>query len=163
MHYASVDQISKSFGIRTLFQRISFHIEEGDKIALVARNGTGKSTLLKILAGKETADEGTVWIHKDARVVYLPQESEFNPELSILDQVFQLDHPVIQAVKQYENFLESGSDDADLMGKILARMDELQAWNLESAVKQVLGKLQLHQPDAKMGQLSGGQRKRVAL
>src|SRR5487761_2040768 len=78
MHYASVENLSKSFGIRNLFKNISFHVEEGDKIAFVARNGTGKSTLLKIIAGLDTADDGTVWVHKDVKVIMLQQETAFD-------------------------------------------------------------------------------------
>ena len=79
MHYASLLNLTKSFGVRVLFKDISFHINEGDKIALIARNGSGKSTLLQILAGLDDADSGSEWIHKDIRLVYLPQEHQFPP------------------------------------------------------------------------------------
>src|SRR5881394_61262 len=103
MHYVSVENLAKSYGIQPLFQNISFHIEEGDKIALVARNGSGKSTLLKILAGKETPDDGKVWIHKDVDVALFEQEPSFAEELSILDNIFDHDHPVINVIKEYES------------------------------------------------------------
>ena len=77
MHYASIENLAKSFGIRTLFKNISFYVEEGDKIALVARNGSGKSTLLKIIAGLDTADTGTLWTHKDIKVIMLQQDTVF--------------------------------------------------------------------------------------
>ena len=102
MHYVSVEESDKSYGIKPLFENISFHIEEGDKIALVARNGSGKSTLLKILSGKETADEGKLWINKDVDVVLFEQEPVFMEDKSVLDNIFFHDHPVINAIKEFE-------------------------------------------------------------
>ncbi len=163
MHYASVENISKSFGIRTLFKNITINIEEGDKIALVARNGSGKSTLMKIIAGLETADSGTVWVHKDIKTVMLQQDNDFDPNKSIWDNVLRVDNPVIQVVKEYERFLEEGSDDTDKLGALMAALDDLNAWHFESDLKQILGKLQLHHLNEKVGNLSGGQKKRVAL
>jgi ABC transport system ATP-binding/permease protein len=163
MHYASVENLGKSFGIRSLFHNISFYIEEGDKIALVARNGVGKSTLLKIIAGLETADEGTVWVHKAVKVIMLQQETTFDEVKSIWDNVLQLDNPVVKLVKQYEQFIESGSDDADKLTALMAQMDELNAWTFENDIKQILGRLNLHHLNEPVKNLSGGQRKRVAL
>src|SRR5437773_4616319 len=102
MHYVLVEGLKKAYGIKPLFENISFHIEEGDKIALVARNGSGKSTLLKILAGKETPDEGKYRINKDADVVLFEQEPSFIENLSIADNIFFHDHPVLNAIKEYE-------------------------------------------------------------
>ena len=102
MHYVSVGDLSKSYGVKPLFQHITFHIEEGDKIALVARNGSGKSTLLRILSGKETAESGTVWIHKDVTVALFEQEPVFIEDKSILDNIFHHNHPVINAIRDYE-------------------------------------------------------------
>src|SRR4249920_2678316 len=99
MHYVSAEGLSKSYGVKPLFHNISFHIEEGDKIALVAKNGSGKSTLLKILAGKETPGEGKVWVHKDLTLALFEQEPEFLEHLSILDNIFHHNHPVINAIK----------------------------------------------------------------
>ena len=104
MHYASVENLSKSFGIRTLFKNISFYVEEGDKIAFVARNGSGKSTLLKIIAGLDHADGGTVWVHKDIKVIMLQQDTPFEEEKSIWDNVLRMDNPVVKVVKAYEHF-----------------------------------------------------------
>ena len=163
MHYASVENISKSFGIRTLFQNISFHVEEGDKIAFVARNGTGKSTLLKIFAGLDTADTGTLWVHKDVKVIMLQQDTPFMEEKSIRENVLRLDNPVIKTVSAYEQYLDEGKEDMDLLTEIMGKMEELNAWGFESEMKQILGKLNLHDLEAKMNTLSGGQRKRVAL
>ncbi len=163
MHYASVENISKSFGIRTLFKNITINIEEGDKIALVARNGSGKSTLMKIIAGLESADSGTVWIHKEIKTVMLQQDNDFDPDKTIWDNVLRLNHPVIKAVKDYETFLEKGSDNHDELGVLMSQLDDLNAWNFESDLKQILGKLNLHILNEKVGNLSGGQKKRVAL
>jgi ABC transport system ATP-binding/permease protein len=161
MHYVSAEGLSKSYGIQPLFENISFHIEEGDKIALVARNGTGKSTLLKILAGKETPDEGKIWISKDVDVVLLEQEPSFAEDKSILDNIFFHEHPLIRAIKEYEAVSEGG--DPDKLNAAIIKMDDLGAWDFDAKVKQVLGKLNIHQLHQPVKSLSGGQRKRVAL
>src|SRR5215468_7068840 len=111
MHYLSAEGLTKAYGIKPLFKNVSFHIEEGDKIALVARNGSGKSTLLKILAGKETPDNGSVWIHKDVTVALFEQEPVFMEEKSILDNIFHHDHPVINAIREYEKVSEEENVD----------------------------------------------------
>src|SRR3954463_899480 len=123
MHYVTVEGLTKSYGIKPLFKNITFHIEEGDKIALVARNGSGKSTLLKILAGKETAETGTVWIHKDVTVALFEQEPTFIENKSILDNIFHHDHPVINAIKNYEAATDSG--DENLLTNAIVEMDDL--------------------------------------
>ena len=161
MHYVSVEGLTKSYGIQPLFENISFNIEEGDKIALVARNGTGKSTLLRILAGTEIADEGKVWINKDVDVVLLEQEPSFIEEKSVLDNIFFHNHPVINAIKEYEAMEEDG--DPDKLSDAIMKMDDLGAWDFDAKVKQVLGKLNIHQLQQPVSSLSGGQRKRVAL
>ena len=166
MHYVSVEGLTKSYGIQPLFEKISFHIEEGDKIALLARNGSGKSTLLKILAGKETCDEGRIWINKDVDVVLFEQEPSFFEDKSILDNVFFHDHPVVNAIKDYEAISEEEEPNAlhhEKLGAAIIKMDELGAWNFEAKVKQVLGKLNIHNLQQTINTLSGGQRKRVAL
>lgn len=161
MHYVSVEGLSKSYGVKPLFSNITFHIEEGDKIALVARNGSGKSTLLKILSGKETAESGTVWIHKDVTVALFEQEPVFMEDKSILDNIFNHNHPVIDAIAAYEEASET--EDIDKLTDALMRMDELNAWDFDTKVKQILGKLNIHHLQQTAGTLSGGQRKRVAL
>lgn len=161
MHYVSVEQISKSFGVKPLFQEITFHISEGDKVALVAKNGSGKSTLLKILSGRETVDSGTVWVNKDVTVALFEQEPKFNDGMSVLDNIFHYQHPVMTAIKQYESVSES--DDAVLLGEAIMKMDELNAWDFDAKVKQILGKLNIHHLNQPVATLSGGQRKRVAL
>ncbi|HEY8397776.1 MAG TPA: ATP-binding cassette domain-containing protein, partial [Flavihumibacter sp.] len=142
MHYVSVEGLGKSYGIRPLFEDISFHIEEGDKIALIARNGSGKSTLLKILAGKETPDRGSCWIHKDVTVALFDQEPFFEEDRSILDNIFQHNHPTLQAIKEYE--AASEAEDAVAIGKAIEKMDETGGWDFEAKVKQILGKLNIH-------------------
>jgi ATP-binding cassette subfamily F protein uup len=161
MHYVSVENLSKSFGIKPLFQNITFHLEECDKIALVARNGSGKSTLLRILAGKETADNGTLWIHKDVTVALFEQEPAFIEDRSVLDNIFTHNHPVINAIKAYED--ASDAEDVDRLTDAIVRIDELNAWDFDTKVKQILGKLNIHHLQQPAGTLSGGQRKRVAL
>ncbi len=161
MHYVSVENLSKSYGVKPLFRNLTFHMEEGDKIALVARNGSGKSTLLRILAGKETADDGTVWIHKDVTVALFEQEPSFIEDRSILDNIFHHDHPVINAIKAYED--ASDAEDAGRLTDAIVRLDELNAWDFDTKVKQILGKLNIHHLRQPAGKLSGGQRKRVAL
>ncbi len=161
MHYLSVEELTKSYGIKPLFENISFHMEEGDKIAIIARNGSGKSTLLKILAGKETPDSGKVWIHKDLTVALFEQDPVFVEDQSILDNIFHHNHPVIKAIKNFEACSES--IDMDKLTDAIVQMDELNAWDFDSKVKQILGKLNIHQLHQLAGTLSGGQRKRVAL
>jgi ATP-binding cassette subfamily F protein uup len=163
MHYASVENISKSFGVRTLFKNITFHIEEGDKIALVARNGSGKSTLMKMISGLDQPDNGKVWVHKEVKTVMLQQDNDFDPAKTIWDNVLRLDNPVVKAVKDYEKFLENGLEDHEKLGELMNRLDELNAWTFESDLKQILGSLNLHQLNEKIANLSGGQKKRVAL
>lgn len=161
MHYVSVEGLTKSFGVKPLFENLSFHINEGDKIALIARNGSGKSTLLKILAQQETADSGKIWIHKDVTVALFEQEPNFIEDRSVLDNIFFHDHPVIKAIKAFESSSESG--DAEQISAAITQMDEMNAWDFDAKVKQILSKLNIHHLDQPVGKLSGGQRKRVAL
>lgn len=163
MHYASIENLAKSFGIRTLFKNISFYVEEGDKIALVARNGSGKSTLLKIIAGLDTADSGTVWVHKDIKVIMLQQETQFEEGKTIWDNVLRMNNPVVKAVKEYEMCLEQEPENIEKLTSLMTKVDELNAWNFESELQQILGKLNLHHLNEPVKNLSGGQRKRVAL
>lgn len=164
MHYVTVEGLTKSYGAAPLFEDISFHIEEGDKIALVALNGTGKSTLLRILYGKEVADAGKVWIHKDVTVVMLEQQADFILHKSVLENIFNYNHPVLQAIKAYEQLTDEDQEpDLDELTKAIARMDELNAWHFDAKVKQILGRLNIHHLDQPVSSLSGGQQKRVAL
>ena len=161
MNYVSAENLTKSYGIKVLFNNITFHINEGDKIAIVAKNGSGKSTLLKILMGKEVADSGTVKISKDIQVVLFDQEIDYNPELTIDEFMMTLDSAPIEALKNYHKSLHS--TDQDFIEKALIEMEVHKAWDLENEMKQILSQLKITNLDAKMGTLSGGQIKRVAL
>jgi len=161
MHYVSAEGVTRSFGADPLFKNISFHISEGDKIALIARNGFGKSTLLKILAGKESVDEGEVWVNKDVTVALFEQEPKFEENKTVLENIFHYNHPVIAAIKEYENAVELNDEHA--LSASLIKMDELNAWEFESNVKQILGKLNIHHLQSVVKEMSGGQRKRIAL
>lgn len=126
MHYVTVEGLTKSFGTKPLFRDISFHIEEGDKIALVALNGTGKSTLLRILCGKDTPDSGKVWIHKDVTVVMLEQQSGFDLSKTVIENIFNHNNPILNAIKEYELLTEEGHEpDLDKLTDAIAKMDEL--------------------------------------
>lgn len=161
MNYVSAENLTKSYGIKVLFENISFHVNEGDKIAIVAKNGSGKSTLLKILMGKEIADSGNVIINKDIQVVLFDQEIDFDANLSIDEFMMTLDSAPIMALKDYHKSLHS--TDHDFIEKALAGMEAHKAWDLENEMKQILSQLKITDLDAKMGTLSGGQIKRVAL
>jgi ATP-binding cassette subfamily F protein uup len=161
MNYVAAENLTKSYGIKVLFKNISFNINEGDKIAIVAKNGSGKSTLLKILMGKEIADSGNVIINKDIQVVLFDQEIDFDSNLTVDEFMMTLDSAPIQALKNYHKSLHS--EDYDFIEKALAEMEIHKAWDLENDMKQILSQLKIKDLDAKMGMLSGGQIKRVAL
>lgn len=162
MNYLQVDNLSKAYGERVLFNQISFGLQQGQKTALVARNGAGKSTLMRILAGKEIADSGEVVFRKDLRVAFLDQEPSFDPQQSIQEAVFAWKDPRLEAIRNYELLVEAGAD-GDQLQEAIRQVDDLKAWDMEAKVKEVLGQLDLHNLDQQMGSLSGGQRKRVAL
>lgn len=163
MHYLSVENLGKSYGIKPLFTNISFHISRGDKIAFVARNGSGKSSLLKIMAGRDTADEGTVWVHKDVRVAFLEQEPRFLEDKSVADNVFMYPHPTLDLIREYEKVLDAHNPDQTLLTGLIARMDEAGAWQFEARVREILSRLGIAALDQPAALLSGGQRKRIAV
>lgn len=156
-----IDTLTKSFGDLVLFRNISFGIAEGDKIGLIAKNGAGKTTLLNIIGGKEPHDEGRVVFRNDIRFAYLEQAPHFDPELTVLEACFQSGSDVVKLIARYESIMEAG--DAEGLDKILAEMDMLKAWDYEQRIKQILGHLKIYNYDQKIGELSGGQVKRVAL
>lgn len=162
MNYLSVEELAKNYGEKNLFTGISFGIDQGQRVALVAKNGTGKSTLMRILAGKETADSGRVVFRKDVRIGFLEQDSKFDPRLSIIDAVLGSDDPAALALKHYVEVTHNGGDEKELQGAIEG-MNTTQAWDYETRVKQILGKLNLHDPSQLVETLSGGQKKRLAL
>jgi len=161
MHYVSAESLGKSYGIKPLFENISFHISEGDKIALVARNGSGKSTLLKIIAGKDFTEQGKLWVNKDVDVAFFEQEPQLEEDKTVLDNIFHVAHPVINVIKEYEAAVDDGND-ANITS-LIVKMDEINGWDFDSKVKQILGKLNIHQLHQNVSTLSGGQKKRIAL
>jgi len=162
MNYLSAENISKNYNERWLFRGINFGILKGDKVALVGQNGTGKTTLMNILAGLVPSDEGTVSIRKGISVGYLFQSPTFDESLSVMDTLFTGESPANQAIKLYEKS-QLHPEDMDLLSNALELMDKYQAWDYESRVKQILGKLGIHDIERKVSELSGGQRKRVAM
>lgn len=162
MNYLSANNLSKSYGIRTLFEGVSFHVNEGDRIALVAKNGSGKTTLLKILAGIEKPDKGEVQLNKDIEVHLFEQTDEFDTEEISGKYIFNHSNPVMDVIRRYEELLQSGADSAELL-KMTEEMDRLDAWNIEPMVQEILSKLKIDFLNQKIGELSGGQRKRISL
>ena len=160
--YLQVENISKSYGDRTLFSNISFNINEGDKIALVAPNGTGKSSLLKILAGVEHSDRGgDVKFMKDIKVAFLDQECHFDPKRTIFDEVYARMGDLSPELKEYEEAVASG--DIKRLERAMAAMDATNGWGMEQKIRQVLSSLKIERWNQPMGELSGGETKRVAL
>src|SRR5690606_14972650 len=123
MHYLSIENLTKTYADKPLFRNISFNINEGDKIALVALNGTGKSSLLKIITGADVADEGKVWINKDVNVVYLDQDPDLDMEKNVLDNIFQFDHPIINAIRKYEALIDNENPDPQALSDAIKDMD----------------------------------------
>ncbi len=169
MNYLTVEKLSKSIGEKELFSDITFGLEKGQKTALIARNGTGKSTLLNIIAGRELPDDGQVVIRNDIRVAYLPQMDNFSDNYSVLDAIFDAQTPTIQAIKEYEACLLWSEQDKnstaihERMQKAIMEMDRLQAWDFESRVKEILSRFGIHDILKNINELSGGQRKKAAL
>ena len=161
MNYLSVEDLSKMYGEKVLFSDLTFGLDKGDKVGLIARNGSGKTTLLKVLSGQEEPDSGTVVFRKDIKVGLLMQEAHFEPGLTVLDAVFSSDSELFRVVKNYE--LAVISEDHEKITELYEAMERLDAWNLENKVKEILGKLGLDRLEAKVGTLSGGQQKRIAL
>lgn len=162
MNLLTLENISKSYADKVLFEEISLSINEGEKVALVAKNGTGKSTLLKIAAGKEKPDYGKVYLRKEIRTEYLEQEPEFSPEKKVIDEVFDSSQPVLDAIKNYEHCLHFPHDRENL-DYAIGQMESLKAWTYEAEVKQILSRLSIVNLEQKIKTLSGGQKKRVAL
>lgn len=166
MNNLSVENLAKNYDERQLFENLTFGLEQGQKAALVGVNGCGKSTLLKIIAGIEPPDRGEVSFRKGVRVAMVPQSPEFDDNDNIVQAVFAEDIEELNVIRDYEIAIHKATVDpenAPDLTDVLERMDQLNAWDYESQVKQLLGELGLHDLEQKMGELSGGQRKRVAL
>jgi ATP-binding cassette subfamily F protein uup len=156
-----IDSLTKSFGDLLLFKDISFGIAEGDKIGLIAANGSGKTTLLNIISGKEPYDSGRVVFRNDIRVDYLEQSPEFNPDLTVLEACFSAYNDIVRLIARYEDII--ASDNQNELSHILAEMDLHNAWDYEQRIKNILSQLKIYDFHQKIGELSGGQVKRVAL
>ncbi|MFT7239160.1 MAG: ATP-binding cassette subfamily F protein uup [Cyclobacteriaceae bacterium] len=166
MNYLSVEGLAKSYDERQLFENLTFGLEQGQKAALVGVNGCGKSTLLKIIANLETPDRGAVSFRKGIKFSFLPQNPHFVDEDRIVQAVFGEDVEELNVIRDYEIALQMAAEDpenAPDISVLIEKMDQLNAWDYESQVKQVLGQLGIHNLEQKMGDLSGGQRKRVAM
>lgn len=162
MNYLSVENISKSYGDRTLFENLSFGINKDQKIAFIAKNGSGKTTILNILTGKDQPDDGQVVVRKEIKVEFLSQEPELQEDLSIEDNIFASDNDVLKVIESYEKALEN-PEDTDAYQKAFDAMDRYQAWDFETQYKQILTKLKLEDLKQLVKNLSGGQKKRLAL
>ena len=156
-----VENLTKSFGVNSLFDDINFTINEGDKVGLIAKNGTGKSTLLSIIAGDDTPDDGKLIFKNDVTIGYLKQLPQFEPHLSVMDTCLIGDDDQSKAIRQYENALIEGNNEE--MTKAIQAMDLASAWDYEERFKQILSQLKIDDFKQRISELSGGQIKRVAL
>lgn len=160
--FLQVENISKSYGEKVLFEKICFNINEGDKIALIAPNGTGKSSLLKILAGVDTSDRGgELKFMKDIKVAFLDQNTDFNPQNTLYDEIYSRLGEKYEVIKQYKAAIAAA--DEQLIERAISRMDAVDGWSVEQRIKQVLSSMKLTRLDQKMGELSGGEAKRAAI
>jgi ATP-binding cassette subfamily F protein uup len=161
MNFLSVEEISKSYGERILFSGLTFGIEQGQKAALVAKNGSGKTTLMNCIMGLDNVDEGRVVWRRDIRIAYLSQNNPMPENAKVMDVVLDHEMPQIQAVKIYQDALKS--EDSSRIDSASQAMNDLNAWDIEHRIQEILGVLNLANNELPVGQLSGGQRKRIAL
>jgi len=159
--YLQAESIARRIGDNLLFDNISLNINKDDKVALIAVNGAGKSSLLDILSGKENPDNGSVSIKRDLRIAYLQQSPQLNESNKIIDELFSTESELVTTIREYEKCVLTGSP--EMLQIMIQKMDDLKAWDYEVAVKQILFRLNLTDLDAIIGTLSGGQKKRVAL
>ncbi len=166
MNLLTMDNVSKTYGVKTILQEISFGIDEDEKIGLVGINGSGKSTFLKLIAGREEPDRGQMVRNSNLRMEYLPQNPPYDPEATVLDTALSGDAQAMQVWRRYREALESeaaGAAIAQQVARLSQQMEALDAWNLESEARGILTRLGIKQFDVPMSRLSGGQRKRVGL
>lgn len=159
--YLQAENLSKRWGELMLFEKISFTIFEGQKVALIARNGAGKSTLLDLLADKDSPDSGTITVTNDIKIGYFEQIPALNAEHSVMEEIFQSDNEKLRTVKEFE--LAISQNNQEEITRISAKMDRLDAWDAEVEIKQILTELKINLLQQKVGELSGGQQKRLAL
>jgi ATP-binding cassette subfamily F protein uup len=159
--YLQADNIARRIGDNLLFEKISFNINKDDKVALIAVNGAGKSSMLDILAGRENPDSGSLSIKRDLKIAYLQQSPILNESNKIIDELFSTDSELVRVIRDYEECLLGGSP--EMLQSMIQKMDDHKAWDYEVAVKQVLTRLKLNDLNAVIATLSGGQKKRVAL
>lgn len=159
--YLQVENLSKRFGEQLLFENISFGIGKNQKVALIAKNGMGKSTLLQIIAGKDTPENGTVIFRNDVTVGYLEQDPQLDPENTIFEEVFRSDSPVLHVIKAYEAAIQK--NDTKALESLISEMDAHAAWDYDNTIKQILSELKVDMYDKSIKHLSGGQKKRVGL
>jgi len=159
--YLRIENLTKSYGTFMMFENISFQLTKGQKIALIAPNGTGKTSLFNIIAGKDSADSGTIDFNKDITIGFLEQEPKYDENKTVIEQVFSSSAKIVHIIGEYEKALTS--NDRSLLQHATEQMELNHAWDFESQIKQILGKLKITDLDKKMGILSGGQRKRIAL
>ncbi len=162
MNYLSVQDLGKSYGIQTLFKGLFFGIDQGQKVALVARNGTGKTTILRALAGIEPADTGEVVWRKGIKIAFLQQESDFGDATTVFEAIYESENPMLSAIQEYETALLN-PENADAFQNAFDKMDQLEAWDYEVKVKTILSKLKLDELKQEISVLSGGQKKRLSL
>ncbi len=162
LNYLTVENITKSYGELTLFENISFSVHKDQKIAFVAKNGTGKSSILKILSGEDSANSGNITFRKDIKVSFLSQDPKFEDHLTIEETILGGDNPILKVISNYDKALLN-PEDTDAYQIAFEAMDRYQAWDFETLYKQILFKLKLEKLDQKISVLSGGQKKRLAL
>lgn len=168
MNYLLVENLSKSYGEKQLFKNITFGLNRGQKVALIARNGTGKTSLLNIIMEKDIPDEGRVVIRKDIKVSYLPQAPEFDEELTVLDALLTSENDYFTAISNYERALalmtkEDNAEHREILEKAMSQMDAKDAWNYENRIKEILSRLKIGEVERKIKMLSGGQKRKLAL
>ncbi|MFD1095216.1 ABC-F family ATP-binding cassette domain-containing protein [Salegentibacter chungangensis] len=162
MNYLSVENTAKSYGERVLFSNISFGVNEGQKVGFVAKNGTGKTSLLNIIAGFDTPDDGKVVYRNNIITAFLPQEPDLNPNLTVEETIFSSENETLKIINRYEKALKN-PDDTEAYQKAFEEMEAAQAWDFETQYKQILFKLKLDDLSKEVKHLSGGQKKRLAL
>ena len=153
MNYLSVENIAKAYGERELFSNISFGINEGEKVGFVAKNGSGKTSLLNILSGADTPDAGNVVFRKDITVAFLPQDPVLDPKLTVEQTIFASDNPILKVIERYEKALQH-PDDAEAYQKAFEEMEAHQAWDFETRYKQILFKLNLDNLEMMVGTMN---------